>query len=71
MNKANARFSMKILGPLIDTEMTRCIQCTRCVRFGEEIAGMRELGVTFRGEHEQIGTYVQAHDAIGSVRQCH
>jgi NADH-quinone oxidoreductase subunit G len=47
------------LGPLIDTEMTRCIQCTRCVRFGEEIAGMRELGVTFRGEHEQIGTYVQ------------
>lgn len=47
------------LGPLIATEMTRCIQCTRCVRFGEEIAGMRELGVTFRGEHEQIGTYVQ------------
>lgn len=47
------------LGPLIDTEMTRCIQCTRCVRFGEEIAGMRELGVTFRGEHEQIGMYVQ------------
>ncbi len=47
------------LGPLIDTEMTRCIQCTRCVRFGEEIAGMRELGVTFRGEHEQIGTYVK------------
>ncbi len=47
------------LGPLIDTEMTRCIQCTRCVRFGEEIAGMRELGVTYRGEHEQIGTYVE------------
>ncbi len=47
------------LGPLIATEMTRCIQCTRCVRFGEEIAGMRELGVTFRGEHEQIGTYVK------------
>lgn len=47
------------IGPLIDTEMTRCIQCTRCVRFGEEIAGMRELGVTFRGEHEQIGTYVK------------
>ena len=38
--------------------MTRCIQCTRCVRFGEEIAGMRELGVIYRGENEQIGTYV-------------
>ena len=47
------------LGTLIDTEMTRCIQCTRCVRFGEEIAGMRELGVVFRGESEQIGTYVK------------
>jgi len=47
------------IGPLIDTEMTRCIHCTRCVRFGEEIAGMKELGVTFRGGHEQIGTYVQ------------
>jgi NADH-quinone oxidoreductase subunit G len=47
------------IGPLIDTEMTRCIQCTRCVRFGEEIAGLRELGVTYRGEHEQIGTYVK------------
>jgi NADH-quinone oxidoreductase subunit G len=47
------------LGPLIATEMTRCIQCTRCVRFGEEIAGMRELGVTYRGESEQITTYVK------------
>lgn len=46
------------LGPLIETEMTRCIQCTRCVRFGDEIAGMRELGVTYRGEHEAISTYV-------------
>ena len=34
------------LGPLIATEMTRCIHCTRCVRFGDEIAGLRELGVT-------------------------
>lgn len=49
----------KDIGPLIDTEMTRCIHCTRCVRFGEEIAGLRELGVTARGEHEEIGTYVQ------------
>lgn len=47
------------LGTLIETEMTRCIHCTRCVRFGEEIAGLRELGATGRGEHMQIGTYVQ------------
>ena len=38
------------LGPLIATEMTRCIHCTRCVRFGAEIAGVRELGATGRGE---------------------
>lgn len=47
------------LGLLIATEMTRCIHCTRCVRFGEEIAGLRELGALGRGEHMQIGTYVQ------------
>ncbi|MBA2657534.1 MAG: NADH-quinone oxidoreductase subunit G [Tatlockia sp.] len=47
------------LGPLIATEMTRCIHCTRCVRFGEEVAGFRELGATGRGEAMQIGTYVQ------------
>lgn len=47
------------LGTLISTEMTRCIHCTRCVRFGEEIAGVRELGSTGRGEKTQIGTYVQ------------
>ena len=47
------------LGVLIATEMTRCIQCTRCVRFGEEVAGVRELGATNRGEKMQIGTYVQ------------
>jgi len=47
------------IGPLVETEMTRCIQCTRCVRFGEEIAGMRELGVVNRGEKEEITTYVQ------------
>ena len=48
----------KNIGPLIETHMTRCIHCTRCVRFGEEIAGMRELGATGRGEHMEIGTYV-------------
>ena len=47
------------LGSLISTEMTRCIHCTRCVRFGDEIAGLRELGATGRGENMQIGTYVQ------------
>lgn len=47
------------IGPLVATEMTRCIQCTRCVRFGTEIAGMRELGATGRGENMRIGTYVK------------
>ena len=47
------------LGPLIATEMTRCIYCTRCVRFGEEVAGMREMGATYRGEDTEIGTYIQ------------
>ncbi len=47
------------IGPLVATEMTRCIHCTRCVRFGEEIAGLRELGATGRGEHTKIGTYVK------------
>jgi NADH-quinone oxidoreductase subunit G len=48
----------KYIGPLIETEMTRCIQCTRCVRFGAEIAGIRELGATGRGENMEIGTYI-------------
>jgi NADH-quinone oxidoreductase subunit G len=56
--KKRAVFSEDI-GPLIDTEMTRCIHCTRCVRFGEEIAGLPELGVVKRGEHTEIGTYVK------------
>jgi len=49
----------KELGPLISTEMTRCIHCTRCVRFGDEIAGLRELGLVHRGNHEEIDTYVK------------
>ena len=48
----------KDLGPLIATDMTRCIHCTRCVRFGEEIGGMPELGATGRSEHMEIGTYI-------------
>jgi len=47
------------LGALIATEMTRCIQCTRCVRFGDEVAGLRELGAVNRGEEMAITTYVQ------------
>ena len=49
----------KDLGPLIATDMTRCIHCTRCIRFGEEIAGMPELGATGRGEHMEVGTFVE------------
>jgi len=49
----------KNIGPLVQTDMTRCIHCTRCVRFGEEIAGLRELGGTGRGEHLEIGTYIE------------
>ena len=48
----------KDIGPLIATEMTRCIHCTRCVRFGQEIAGIMELGATGRGEDTRISTYV-------------
>ncbi len=49
----------KNLGPLVKTVMTRCIQCTRCVRFATEIAGVPELGATARGESMEIGTYVE------------
>ena len=49
----------KDIGPLVSTDMTRCIHCTRCVRFGEEIAGMPELGTTDRGENMKIGTYIE------------
>jgi NADH-quinone oxidoreductase subunit G len=47
------------IGPLIATEMTRCIHCTRCVRFGQEIAGIMELGLTGRGEHTEIGAFIE------------
>ncbi|MGE4314039.1 MAG: NADH-quinone oxidoreductase subunit NuoG, partial [Pseudobdellovibrionaceae bacterium] len=49
----------KDIGPLIKTIMTRCIHCTRCVRFGEEIAGTPSLGLLNRGEDVEIGTFVQ------------
>jgi NADH-quinone oxidoreductase subunit G len=58
------------LGPLIATDMTRCIQCTRCVRFTEEVAGIQELGTVGRGEHMEIRTYIEStvnHELSGNV----
>ncbi len=49
----------KDIGPLVSTDMTRCIHCTRCVRFGEEITGKPQLGTTDRGENVKISTYVE------------
>ena len=60
----------KDLGPLVSTDMTRCIHCTRCVRFGQDIAGIQELGTTGRGEHMEIGTYVERaveHELSGNI----
>nr|YP_009495519.1 NADH dehydrogenase subunit 11 [Psammoneis japonica]AWQ64249.1 NADH dehydrogenase subunit 11 [Psammoneis japonica] len=48
----------KNLGPVVKTVMTRCIHCTRCVRFANEIAGVEDLGVFGRGMHSEIGTYI-------------
>jgi NADH-quinone oxidoreductase subunit G len=50
----------KYLGPLVSTHMTRCIHCTRCIRFLTEIAGVEELGATYRGEHMEITNYIEA-----------
>lgn len=49
----------KDIGPLINTVMTRCIHCTRCIRFATEIAGVEEFGATGRGEQMSVGTYVE------------
>ena len=49
----------KNLGPLIKTVMTRCIHCTRCIRFSSEIAGVPEMGATGRGENMEVGTYIE------------
>jgi NADH-quinone oxidoreductase subunit G len=50
----------KFMGPLVKTVMTRCIQCTRCVRFVTEVAGVPDLGATGRGEDMEITTYLEA-----------
>ncbi len=60
----------KDIGPLISTDMTRCIHCTRCVRFTAEIAGIQELGATGRGEWMEIGTWIEKsvdHELSGNV----
>jgi NADH-quinone oxidoreductase subunit G len=58
------------LGPLIATDMTRCIHCTRCIRFTDEIAGIQELGMIGRGENMKVRTYIEAtvhHELSGNV----
>ena len=58
--KENKRYvSEKNMGPLIKTQMTRCIHCTRCIRFITEVAGVPELGAIGRGENMQISTYLE------------
>jgi NADH-quinone oxidoreductase subunit G len=60
----------KNLGPLVSTDMTRCIHCTRCVRFGQDIAGIQEMGATGRGEHMEIGTFIERsvdHELSGNI----
>ena len=49
----------KYLGPLVKTFMTRCIHCTRCIRFSSEVAGVPEMGATSRGESMEVGTYIE------------
>ena len=49
----------KYMGPIVKTVMTRCIQCTRCVRFAEEVAGVEEIGAIGRGENMQITSYLE------------
>ena len=49
----------KYMGPIVKTSMTRCIQCTRCVRFSDEVAGTPQMGMLFRGEDAQITSYLE------------
>jgi len=58
--KENKRYvTEKYMGPLVKTQMTRCIHCTRCIRFATEVAGVPELGAIGRGENMQITTYLE------------
>jgi len=75
--KNNSRFDLlkqtkpnDNLGPLVSTDMTRCIMCTRCVRFGTEVAGIQELGTIGRGEASTISTFVEQtvdHELSGNI----
>src|SRR5262249_41847271 len=49
----------KYMGPLVETIMTRCIHCTRCIRFAAEVAGVEEIGALGRGEHMEITSYLE------------
>src|SRR3546814_3834138 len=51
--------SEKYMGPVVKTFMTRCIQCTRCIRFAQEVAGVEELGAIGRGEDMEITSYLE------------
>ena len=58
------------LGPLVSTDMTRCIQCTRCIRFTEEIAGIQELGMIGRGEQMTVRSFIERtvdHELSGNI----
>jgi NADH-quinone oxidoreductase subunit G len=60
----------KDIGPLVSTDMTRCIHCTRCVRFGQEVAGIQELGAMGRGDTMEIGTFIEQsvdHELSGNI----
>lgn len=59
-NESKRAVEEKYLGPLIKTAMTRCIHCTRCVRFITEVAGVSELGLTGRGEDAEIASYLES-----------
>ena len=61
----------KYIGPLVKTTMTRCIQCTRCVRFTTEVAGVSELGAIGRGEDMEITTYLEQAMTLGAAGQRH
>ncbi len=60
MNDEKRVIGVKNYGPIIQDFMTRCIHCTRCVRFSQEIAGVPEMGAIFRGSHMEIGTYIDS-----------
>jgi NADH-quinone oxidoreductase subunit G len=69
-NEGKRSVADESLGPLIATDMTRCIQCSRCIRFTEEIAGVQELGMIGRGEHMAVRTYIEStvnHELSGNV----